>query len=226
VSGTLGRGVPRCGVLRRAARWVYDGCVEPVGVRAGIVAASLALSGCFLTSEPDAPPGDAGTDARMLVPGDAGPKCHSDVECLDDVFCNGREFCDPRDSRANWFGCVAGSPECRDSLVCTIEHEPVCDEAAQRCAPITLDHSRCPAGFYCQRTWGCTPTVECPADGSACPEDDNPCTAARCDAEADPARCVSDEVLDDTPCTNPTGAAGICYAGRCCLDCTPAPPPP
>lgn len=194
----------------------------PVDVRLGLVCASLAVGGCFFSSEPD-PPADAGFDAgRTYMAADTGPRCTSDRDCLDTVFCNGREFCDPRDSRADGFGCVAGAPACRDELVCTVEREPACDEAAARCAPITLDHSRCPSGFYCQRTWGCTPAVECPADGSACPSDDNPCTLERCDTMGDPPRCVSDEVLDDTPCTTSAGAAGICYLGRCCLDCTPA----
>ena len=48
--------------------------------------------------------------------------CVSDADCDDGRTCNGRERCDPRDSRANPRGCVAGTPvSCPTNQVC-MEH--------------------------------------------------------------------------------------------------------
>ncbi|MBS0374438.1 MAG: hypothetical protein JSR73_07630 [Proteobacteria bacterium] len=45
--------------------------------------------------------------------------CVSDADCDDGRSCNGRERCDPRDTRANARGCVAGTPvSCPTNQVC------------------------------------------------------------------------------------------------------------
>ncbi len=69
---------------------------------------------------PDAP------DARDPDAPDGGAKCTSHDECDDDVFCNGREFCNPASELADANGCVAGQPPAvDDNNACT--HD-ACDE--------------------------------------------------------------------------------------------------
>ncbi len=184
-----------------------------------VVCATLA-PGCFSSSEQgvvDASVRDAPSPLFDAGRRDAGPRCRTDAECSDGLFCTGVERCEPRDSRADAFGCVAGAPACSDSLVCTVESDPPCDEAAARCHRVVLDHARCPAGFFCRRTWGCTEAMACPADGTACAlvGPDDGCHAARCDTSVSPPRCVTEELADDTPCTTRAGMSGVCISGEC-----------
>jgi hypothetical protein len=61
--------------------------------------------------------------AGACVPGTA-------VDCDDGAFCNGPEPC-------LYGACRDGSPPCRDGLDC---NEDLCDEAADRCSHVPLDH--------------------------------------------------------------------------------------
>jgi hypothetical protein len=166
----------------------------------------LLLGACGSSHSPeDAAPADTGR-------ADTGPRCRSDVECADDTFCNGRELCRPEDPRADSFGCAPGLPACVDGLVCTIEHEPICDEAERRCGESTIDHARCPDGFACRRTFGCVEADRCGASG--CPEvDGDPCTIPECDV-ARGSVCVEVDAPTGTACDAP-GGAGFCISGSC-----------
>ena len=175
---------------------------------ASFVALAIGGAGCFSSRSPN--DDDSG---RPVI--DAGPRCTTDHDCTDGLFCTGRESCDPTDRRADSRGCVAGVPTCTDGLVCTVESTPACDEAAQQCNHVTIDHSLCPDGFYCRRIWGCTPADPCPADGSPCAPDGLECTAERCDTTMTTPRCVVDPLADGSPCTRSDGSPGACLSGGC-----------
>jgi len=185
---------------------------------------ALLLPACSESSEPPDAAMDTGTPRDVAPPRDttlpdAGPRCILNAECDDGVYCNGPEVCEPTNSRADDFGCVAGDDPCIDGLLCTVEPDPACDEGAHTCAPPTYDHSVCPDGHYCLVFAGCTDVEPCPADGSACPDDGgDPCTVPTCDTELDPPLCIPTAVAEDTPCTSEAGAMGICRAGECRTD--------
>lgn len=56
---------------------------------------------------------------------DGPTRCVNDSECDDDVFCNGRERCDPTRFEADEAGCVSA-----DEPACEVDR---CDEEMRRC---------------------------------------------------------------------------------------------
>jgi hypothetical protein len=164
-------------------------------------------------------PADSGRPADAGRP-DGGARCAVDSDCDDGLYCTGHEICSPTNTRADAFGCVPGNDPCVDGLICTIEPVPACDEGARSCNAATFDHTECPPGAYCLPFVGCSIVDPCPADGSACPDDDDPCRVPTCDTAMEPPLCIPMNAPDDTPCGDPaTGTMGICRRGECCTDC-------
>jgi len=69
---------------------------------------------------------ETGSDIA-ISPLDSSRPCQADVDCSDNVFCNGQERCVPMSAGANAAGCVAASPP----TACP--NGQSCDEAGRRC---------------------------------------------------------------------------------------------
>jgi len=72
----------------------------------------LLISGCLGGSGP-------------VDPGDAGPRCTSDEDCDDEIFCNGLELCAPDEEGALANGCLVGTPPCGEQPC--LEEEDACE---------------------------------------------------------------------------------------------------
>ena len=114
-----------------------------------------------------------------------------DGNCDDDLFCNGRETCDPA------LDCQPGTPRCDDGVACTVD---VCDEIADTCSN-TPNDSDCDDGLFCNgaetchAAFGCREGSDPCVDGVGCTDD------------------VCDELLDT--CANTPNDAN-CDDGRFC----------
>jgi formylglycine-generating enzyme required for sulfatase activity len=135
-----------------------------------------------------------------------------DMQCSDDRFCNGAEYCDPE------LGCLPGPPPVVDDEVsCTVDscdeetdvvtnvpddsicsNLDVCD-GVESCdlvagcistAPLDCDDFNLCTDDSCHPQTGCSNT----ANALPCPDDDNPCTS---------------DVCADSACTHPPGNNGI-----------------
>jgi hypothetical protein len=184
-----------------------------------ILALTFALAGCGrseLDFPEDVPPSPDVNDNPDLVTPDVPdvpivpdvpdvpdvPQCMSNLNCDDNVFCNGQELC--VEGR-----CLPGSRRCDDGVACTLDR---CDEGARRCVS-TPNDGLCPPGNRCDAVTGCTPPVGCTSD-RACDDGDS-CTVDRCD----PMRrtCLRTWVDNDSDGVPPLR----CAAGRDCDDNNP-----
>ncbi len=131
-----------------------------------------------------------------------------DLACIDGLFCNGLEFCDPLND------CTARPPpDCDDGISCTADS---CNEAADRCdhAP---DDLPCRDADACNGLETCDPALGCTSAAPLDCDDGNACTIDACDT-AD--GCVNRPVENGTPCDDAnvcslddTCQAGLCAAG-------------
>lgn len=75
--------------------------------------------------------GDVDGDADGDADEESEPVCESDDECLDSIYCNGEERCEPTDDDADDLGCVAGEPiDCDDGVASTTD---TCSEERGAC---------------------------------------------------------------------------------------------
>jgi len=114
--------------------------------------------------------------------------CQEDIDCDDDVFCNGAEIC------------VAGvcqpgtMPTCDDFVGCT---DDSCDTATDSCVNTPVD-ALCDNSLYCDGVETCNPTVGCEPDLPVDCNDGVPCTDDSCNEATD--EC--DHIPDDADCSN------------------------
>lgn len=115
---------------------------------------------------------------------DADKCAHSEQRggCDDGVFCNGSESC-------GYLGCQPGTPPCHDSM---------CDEVNDRCV-VCLTDSDCNNGVFCDGVEYCEyESGRCRSGPAPACDDENECTADRCDVLADTcAHVPSDAACDD-----------------------------
>ncbi len=128
--------------------------------------------------------------------------------CLDGLFCNGVETCDPDDVAADADGCAPGDAvRFADAFSCT---DDSCAEGSDQTdnagAIVNLaDDTGCGDDLFCTVDETCAPLLQT-ADARGCtsaprPVDDaNACTADGCDEAADAATHV-DATNDDNACT-------------------------
>jgi len=111
---------------------------------------------------------------------DACQHVADDSLCIDALFCNGTEACNP-DS-----GCVPGTPpNCDDAVFCTVDS---CDEASRACLHVP-DPSFCMDSFFCNGLEQCDVVLGCqPGTPIGC-SDGVGCTLDVCDESAD--QCVT-----------------------------------
>ncbi|MBI5487469.1 MAG: hypothetical protein HY905_09065 [Deltaproteobacteria bacterium] len=123
--------------------------------------------------------------------------------CGDGDLCNGDETCSA--------GSCAAAPSllCDDANACT----------ADSCAPDTgctntpaFDGAACSSPLFCDGTCA---AGDCVGTAPADCDDENPCTADRCDLARH--ACVREPVADGAPCDDPDPcvAEGACAAGVC-----------
>lgn len=141
-----------------------------------------------------------------------------DTPCLDDVYCNGEEVCDPK------LGCRAGPPvSCADSDPCTID---TCVEKTQSCSRVPRD-----ADGDGDPVWNCAGGGDCndmdPAVSSLAKEvcgngiDDN------CNGKIDEAGCVNPahDVCKTALAINASGLTSLSLAATTLdypTECAPA----
>lgn len=180
--------------------------VPPLVARMCVLVGSVTLAGCGLTLDvdpPDVADGSAqGFDGGSLDGGtaDGGPvRCAEDVDCADDLFCNGEEACVEGT-------CVRGAAPCDEAPPCTVS---TCQEGSQACVASDVT---CPEGQLCDPTTGacaaapsCAMRSDCPDDGIDC-NGTVECEAGRCVPGA-PVACAETDAVD---CTVPTCSVDGC----------------
>ncbi|RJO69017.1 MAG: M6 family metalloprotease domain-containing protein [Myxococcales bacterium] len=168
----------------------------------------------------------------------------NDLECSDNIYCNGPEACAPDDAAADGNGCIAGTAMvCDDGVACT---DDSCDEQNLACAN-PPNAARCQDDLFCNGEENCDPSSEaagadgcvagtppalddavaCTTDG--CDEsrkiiahepDDAACTAnnacliGRCDPTEG---CLTDTLPNGSSCETDNSEAGRCFDGECRL---------
>lgn len=146
---------------------------------------------------------DAATDACKYTPDDS--------LCIDQLFCNGVEVCDPV------LGCQDGpDPVCDDGVLCTRD---VCDTATDACQHVP-DDSLCSNGLYCDGMEICDPLSGCLDGPDPDCDDDVECTIDSCDEPND--SCL--HVPNPNSCSDEL----FCNGQETCdpiADCQPAFPP-
>jgi hypothetical protein len=153
----------------------------------------LLISGCLGGSGP-------------VDPGDAGPRCATDEDCDDEIFCNGRELCAPDEEGALANGCLVGTPPCG---------EQPCLEEMDSC------ELECPDGDGDgQEDAACGGTDCDDSDANVFLGAPEVCDAAGIDEDCDPTTVGIDADGDGFPstrcCNGPPGAQ------RCGEDCDDA----
>jgi chitodextrinase len=146
----------------------------------------------------------------------------TDELCLDGLFCNGVETCDPGDEGADSDGCVPGDPaDIDDGIPCTSDS---CSEGASVLDNVglighTRNHAHCDDGLFCNGTERCSPNDDS-ADDAGCigavPDisDGLACTVDEChEGDQEITHDPDDETCDDEdPCT-----VGRCDPDEGCL---------
>ncbi len=156
---------------------------DPPDPQPGALDGGALDGGVFDAGASDAGRGDAGTDG--------GPMCAEDVDCKDDVYCNGEEHCVEG-------ACVAGTPPCEGvEPACARVH---CSEDEERCVTELI----CADGEVCSADGVCIPAPDCVTD-TDCPDPDGD----RCNGWS---RCAS-----GTCVSVPAVACAMigCLASRC-----------
>jgi hypothetical protein len=125
-------------------------------VRALVLA--LLLTACGARTGLRTEPRDAAVDAATPIDApamrdaasftDAVLPCHSDAECDDHLYCDGRETC-------SIAGCVAGTTPCDDGVDCT---DDACIETNAACTHAPND-AHCPLSNVCDPIRGCLPRL-------------------------------------------------------------------
>lgn len=102
-----------------------------------IAALVTLFAGCTALVEPDR--------SRL----DTAPRCETDDECDDGLYCNGAEVCIART-------CVSGDDPCGDAIPCTVDF---CEESSHECNNETRDErcSQDPIEQLCDAIEGCVP---------------------------------------------------------------------
>jgi len=138
----------------------------------------------------------------------AGGTCIAgeDDTCSDDVFCNGKEVCDPA------LGCVSGEPpNTNDGIDCTVDS---CDEANDKVLHIENDAFCATGGLckndYCDAVVGCISNLKLDCCGNSIVEAPEECDNGVANADA-PNVCR-------TNCKLPACPDGIVDAGEECDD--------
>ena len=118
-----------------------------------------------------------------------------DTVCVDAVFCDGDEVCDPPNGDPTT-GCRAAlSPACQDGIDCT---DDVCDENNDSCTNPVIP-SFCDDGLLCTGVEFCSlMTGQCESTGQADCNDNVGCTSDFCDTTTD--SCVN--VPQASTCTD------------------------
>jgi hypothetical protein len=156
--------------------------------------------------------------------------CEQDDGCFDELFCDGTGFCVEK-------ACVYEDAPCTFSFPCVVG---TCVEEAKTCH-VTVDHSLCPTGSYCDPAAGCVPGPACMPEnnGSDCQDasvcngeeqcvdfhcipgpslsldDGDDCTLDGCNPDDTPQ--VFHFALpsrDGNPCRQAGGDDGICVASK------------
>jgi hypothetical protein len=116
--------------------------------------------------------------------------CTTDLQCNDNVFCNGLETCNVAAGV-----CVPGTPPtCDDGVACTAD---VCDQSLDQCVN-TPDNGACDNGLFCDGAETCHPTLGCQNGTPPDCDDTVACTIDVCNEDAD--RCES--TPDNGACDN------------------------
>jgi cysteine-rich repeat protein len=152
--------------------------------------------------------------------------CDSDVQCDDAVFCNGQEVCATG-------VCAAGGAPCAANVDCATTTCQELGSGAGTCT-VTVDHTLCGIGRYCNPVSGCVAGTGCIADdncldayqcnglercinlvcaGGVPPATDDGvvCTLDGCN-ETQGVFHVPQSSLDGVTCQLPSGGDGICLA--------------
>lgn len=125
------------------------------------------------------------------------------AHCVDSLYCNGVEFCDPI------LDCQAGTPvNCADLVACTLD---ACDEGADACTH-TPNNSVCQDGLFCDGqefcdlVLGCQDAADPCAPPTLCDEPNDRCVTCFTDAQCnDGLFCNGVETCNV--------AAGVCVPG-------------
>lgn len=119
----------------------------------------------------------------------AGGCMYEDVDCSDDVFCNGEEICQPAD------GCLPGPAlVLDDGFDCTADS---CDEENDVIAHVP-DDLLCDDGLWCNGAELCNVDHGCQNGAAPVDDDEIGCTVEECDEEGD----VIIHTPDNTLCDN------------------------
>ena len=135
-----------------------------------------------------------------------------DLSCIDAVFCNGVEYCDPVDD------CQAGAPpDCNDGIGCTVDS---CNEPATTCDNIP-DDGACQDGDVCDGTESCDAALGCQEGPTLDCDDGNACTVDSCDGIGG---CLHTPVADGTSCADGDACTtdDTCQSGTCTGGAPPA----
>ena len=120
------------------------------------------------------------------------------LDCVDELFCNGLEGCDPIS------GCVDGiPPDLSDDVACTAD---TCDEDTDTIVH-TPEDAQCDDDLFCTGTETCDAELGCQEGVAPDVSDSIDCTVDSCDEDADEVLHVADAAL----CPEP----GICQLASC-----------
>jgi hypothetical protein len=137
--------------------------------------------------------------------------------CVDTLFCNGSEVCDPANG-APGTGCATGGDPCDDSVGCTLDS---CQESSDTCINSPSSAS-CDDGLYCTGVEFCDAVLDCQTTGQPSCFDAYTCTADFCDLTSDSCmhvpqnnNCNDGQYCNGVEtCNPPNGAPGTgCVTG-------------
>ena len=163
---------------------------------------SLGVHTIVLTVTDDG--GETAIDAVVITVGTTG--CMNDVDCDDEIFCNGVETCDAQND------CQAGTPPTlSDGVGCT---DDSCDEVNDVVVHAANDAS-CDDAAFCNGAETCDASLDCQAGTPPTTSDGLACTVDSCDEALDVVVNTADDNLcdDGNPCT-----AGICDSETGCAN--------
>ncbi|MBI2388404.1 MAG: hypothetical protein HYV09_02195 [Deltaproteobacteria bacterium] len=134
------------------------------------------VTGCLVGAPPSC---DDGVACTLDSCNEALKSCShapQHAACLDPVFCNGEEKCEPATGDPVT-GCVAGTAlSCDDDIPCTTDS---CNESSKGCTHEPA-HAACDNAFFCDGAERCDPTLGCVSGTPPSCDDARSCTDDAC----------------------------------------------
>ncbi len=124
--------------------------------------------------------------------------CKTDMDCRDNLFCNGEEKCLPNAPKANAFGCVSSEgPPCESGFTC--------DEDQRAC--LCADAAACDDDLFCNGAESCNPT-HADAGANGCLRGTPPCDDTHICEETEN-RCMTRLCRDHEECDDGRSCNGV-----------------